>query len=80
MAADPSLRRNAETCTSTTLSSPSNGLYRVATVDLTYNAAVEGYDLTGVTDVLAVLDARYQAVGSEQDWLHPFLLDGVEHD
>jgi hypothetical protein len=36
-------------------SSPSAGLFRVRTVDLTYSAARSGYDLTAVTDLIDVL-------------------------
>lgn len=36
-------------------SSPSNGLFRVRTVDLTYQAARSGYDLTSATDLIGVL-------------------------
>lgn len=36
-------------------SSPSIGLFRVRTVDLTYSAARSGYDLTSVTDLIDVL-------------------------
>lgn len=45
-----------------------SGLFRMRTVDLTYNAAVDGYDLTGVTDVLSVYQIRSQAVGPENEW------------
>lgn len=37
------------------LSAPGTGLFRVRTVDLTYNPARSGYDLTSVTDVQDVL-------------------------
>lgn len=50
------------------LSSPLNGLYQMETVDLTYNAAVEGYDLTGVTSLIEVYDVRYKQAGSFKDW------------
>ena len=50
------------------LSSPFNGLFAVATLDLTYNAAVQGYDLTGVTDIIRVLEARYQVPGPSNNW------------
>jgi len=39
------------------LSSPENGLFRVLTVDLTYNAAYSGYDLPG--DILSIHEVRY---------------------
>lgn len=50
------------------LSSPANGLFQMKTVDLTYNASVDGYDLTSVTDVIDIHDVRYQAIGPEQEW------------
>jgi hypothetical protein len=36
-------------------SSPAHGLFKVASVDLVYNATRSGYDLTGVTDLIDVL-------------------------
>lgn len=36
-------------------SSPVHGLYRVATVDLTFNATRSGYDLAGVTGLIDIL-------------------------
>lgn len=50
------------------LSAPSNGLYQVVDVDLTYNPAIMGYDLTGATDVIDVLRVRAQYPGPENDW------------
>lgn len=50
------------------LSSPLNGLFKMSTVDLTFNAAVEGYDLTGVTSLLDVYDVRYKQAGATKDW------------
>jgi len=50
------------------LSSPSNGLYRMRSVDLTYNASLNGYDMVGVTNVLSIWQLRYKATGSEKDW------------
>jgi len=44
------------------------GLFRVRTVDLTYNAAVDGYDLTSVTDLLDVYSVRYQVPGPSLRW------------
>lgn len=40
------------------LSTPGNGLYRERTVEITYDAAVAGYDLTAVTTLDAVLDVE----------------------
>lgn len=42
-------------------SSPIHGLYRVRTVDLVFSAARAGYDLTGATDIIDVIDVN--AVG-----------------
>lgn len=49
---------------------PSAGLWRMASVDLTYSAAVSGYDLTGLTDagVLSVYEVRARTTGPEKDW------------
>lgn len=44
------------------------GLFHMRTVDLTYNAAVDGYDLTGVTDVLSVHQLRAKQIGPEKEW------------
>lgn len=49
------------------LSSPENGLFRVRTVDLTYNASRHGYDLTGVTDLIDILEVRWKGYLSG-DW------------
>lgn len=48
------------------LSSPSNGLFAVGHKDISYNAAVEGYDLAA--SVLSVIDVHYSAIGPELDW------------
>lgn len=45
------------------LGSPANGLFQVVSVDVTYNPAVRGYDLTGATDVIRILEARYKTPG-----------------
>lgn len=50
------------------LSSPMNGLYQIKTVDLTYNAAIVGYDLAGVTDIIDVAEIRFDTSGPENDW------------
>ena len=48
------------------LSSPQNGLYQMKTVDFTFNAAQDGYDLTGVTDdIISVYQVTYSDVGAE---------------
>lgn len=51
------------------LCSPSNGLYQTVDVNLTYNPAVQGYDLTGSTDVLDILSVRTQVPGPSKDWV-----------
>lgn len=43
-------------------SSPVHGLYRIATLDLTYNAARNGYDLTGVTNLIDILTVEAKDV------------------
>jgi hypothetical protein len=50
------------------LSSPVNGLYQIETVDLTYNPAVMGYNLTGVTDIISIAEVRYRTSGPEKGW------------
>jgi hypothetical protein len=43
-------------------------LFQIKTVALTYNASVDGYDLTGVDNLLSVYRVRYQANGSQAEW------------
>lgn len=50
------------------LSSPANGVFRVATVDLTWSGSYSGYDLAGVTDVEDILEMRWKDYGSWRDW------------
>lgn len=50
------------------LSSPANGLYQMKTVDITYNPARAGYDLTSVTDLIDVYDVRTDTYGPAKDW------------
>lgn len=52
------------------LSSPANGLFQMNTVTLTYNPAVMGYDLTGVSpsQILEVWEIRNQDYGPAQSW------------
>lgn len=47
------------------LSSPTNGLYQIATLDITYNPAVQGYDMAGVTQtqVLGIQEVRFKEPG-----------------
>lgn len=41
----------------------SEGLYRETAVDITFNPVVVGYDLTGSTTVLDILEVRYKETG-----------------
>lgn len=52
------------------LSSPSNGLFQVKTVNLTFNPIIRGYDMTGVTatDVIAVQEIRAKQPTGAQFW------------
>ena len=50
------------------LSSPRNGLYQVASTTLDYAGAVEGYDLTGVSGLIRVLEVRRQVHGPSLAW------------
>lgn len=50
------------------LSSPANGLYRVSTVDLTFNSAYSLYDLTSVTNVEGIATV-YGEVGVNREWV-----------
>jgi hypothetical protein len=49
-------------------SSPTHGLFRLRTVDITYSASRAAYDLTSVTDLIDVYDVRYAEPGSEKLW------------
>jgi hypothetical protein len=42
------------------LSSPTSGLYKIGTLNLTWTGATVGYNLTSVTDILDVLDVAYE--------------------
>lgn len=45
------------------------GLYRMRAIDVTYNASIAGYDLTGVTDMLGEpYELRYKQTGSSKYW------------
>lgn len=46
------------------------GLFQMATLDITYNSAVAGYDLTGLTpdDVLEIYEIRADAPGPQKGW------------
>ena len=48
------------------LSSPQHGLFQIKTVEVTFNAAQDGYDLAGVTDdILSIYQVTYSDPGSE---------------
>ncbi len=48
------------------LSSPQHGLFQIKNVEVTFNAAQDGYDLTGVTDdILSIYQVTYSDPGSE---------------
>jgi hypothetical protein len=44
------------------------GLYQMKTVDITYNAAVTGYNLTNVTDIEQIYSVRYEVPGPSKEW------------
>lgn len=51
------------------LSSPANGLFQMKAVDITYSAAVQGYDLAGVdSDFIDIHSLSYKTPGPEKDW------------
>ncbi len=50
------------------LSSPSSGLFGIGTIDLTYNAIVNGYDLTSVaSDMISIYEVKYLTPGPQMD-------------
>ena len=49
------------------LSSPQSGLFQVKTIDLTYNSAIDGYDISA-TDIQAIYEVRFQEPGPYKDW------------
>lgn len=50
------------------LSSPSSGLFGIGTVDLTYNAIVNGYDLTSIAqDMISIYEVKYLTPGPQLD-------------
>lgn len=51
-----------------TLSTPTAGLYQVATKTLVYNPAVAGYELTSVTGIQRVLEVRREVPGPQKSW------------
>lgn len=50
------------------LSGPGNGLFAMASLELTYATGIVGYDLAGVTDLIDVYELRAQASGAALDW------------
>lgn len=50
------------------LSSPSNGLYAVAEVEVDYNPVTLGYDLTSTTAIIQVLNVQAETIGPEKNW------------
>ena len=50
------------------LSSPSNGLYQISTLDLTWSASQYGYNLAGVTDIEDVLSVQWKGY-TGYDWI-----------
>ncbi len=51
------------------LCSPASGLYRVVSLEVTYNPAIQGYDFTGATNVSNVLRVKYDTPGSSKTWV-----------
>ncbi len=50
------------------LSAPTNGLFQAKEVTLTYNPVIVGYDLTGATDIIDLLEVRVHEFGPFQKW------------
>lgn len=50
------------------LSAPTNGLFRIRTVDFDYQPAVAGYDLASLEDYLDIWRVRYDTPGPTNDW------------
>lgn len=50
------------------LSGPGNGLFAVASADVTYASGIVGYDVTGVTDLIDIYEVRARASGTALDW------------
>jgi hypothetical protein len=47
----------------------SQGLYRVDTVSVTFNAGTDAYDLTSVTDLLGIIEVRYDVNDGTERWM-----------
>ena len=50
------------------LSSPANGLFAVRTVDITSSGSKVGYDLTGTTGLIDIIEVRYDERGGYRSW------------
>lgn len=51
------------------LSSPTNGLFKTATIEFTYQPQITGYDLTAIdSGWLNILSVRYDTPGPYKDW------------
>jgi hypothetical protein len=46
----------------------SNGLFREASISVTYSSSVQGYDMTGVEDVTEILQVKYDEPGPGKLW------------
>lgn len=50
------------------LGSPANGLFQVKTLDVTYNAAIQGYDMVGAGSITNLLELRWKMSGPSKNW------------
>ena len=50
------------------LCSPSNGLYQIATAELTYDSAIIGYDLSAAPNLISPIEVRVESQGGYKDW------------
>jgi len=50
------------------LSSPSNGMFQIKTVQLTFSPVRFGYDMTSVTDIISIAEVRYRMPGPTRTW------------
>lgn len=50
------------------LCSPSNGLYQVATAELTYDSSLVGYDLSAAPNMISPIELRVESNGGYKDW------------
>lgn len=49
------------------LSAPSSALFDTGTIDLTYNAIVNGYDLTSADNLISIYEVKYLTPGPQMD-------------